>query len=319
MPLLLCGSVNGSVITAIGLSVVLACPAAAADPATAPRASSLPWSELSYGARKFFLSASTTVRIEQVAASMIVGVLRTPPDGVAVPVPNGDVLIVATTSNLPFGRREETTVWLDANSSAALQTAKLTTGGDPYVKTWRYTTAGFFMWRDSPRDATEARQGREVWTDNRTQTITTGASPPPGLAVTDPYALLVLIARARLDHSGEKATFAFISEDRLAVATVIAGGLSLRHVDYRETWPGGARRRQGEDLVRTVRVGAHMLGEATARQNVELGFLGMRGSLTVFCEADTGLPVELQGTAPSVGVLTVRLTQAALREPRRGS
>jgi hypothetical protein len=311
--------VNRSVIAAIGLSVALACPATAADPAAAPRASSLPWSELSYGARKFFLSASTTVRIERVAASAIVGVLRTPPDGIAVPVPSGDVLIISTTSRLPFGRREETTVWLDADSSAALQTAKLTTGGDPYAKTWRYTAAGFFMWRDSPRDATEARQEREAWTDNRSHSVSTGASPPPGLAVTDSYALLVLIARARLEHNGEKVTFAFIPEERLGVATVIAGGLSLRHVDYRETWPGGARRRQGDVLVRTVRVGAHMLGEATATQDVELGFLGMRGSLTVFCEADTGLPVELQGTAPSVGVLTVRLTQVALREPRRPS
>lgn len=303
------------------MSVALAYPALAAGaaaPAAAP-AASLPWSELTYGARKFFFSASSAVRVEQTAAAAVVADLRTPSEGAAVPVPEGDVLVITTTSKLPFGRHEETTVWLDARTGSALQTSKLATGGEPYGKTWRYTTNGFFMWRESPRSAGEMQQGRAAWTDRRTQTVTTETVPPPGLAVTDPYALLVLIARAHLDHNGAHESFALLPEDRYAVAVMTAGGLSMRHVDYREVWPGSSRRRQGDVRVRTVRVGAHMLGEAVASENVELGFLGMRGSLTVFCDADSGLPVELQGAAHGIGLLTVRLTQVTLREARRGS
>jgi hypothetical protein len=50
-----------------------------------------------------------------------------------------------------------------------------------------------------------------------------------------------------------------------------------------------------------------------ASEDVELGFLGMRGELMIFLEAGTGLPVALSGRVQHIGEVTVRLTRVVLK------
>ncbi len=245
-------------------------------------------------------------------AAELATLLRRPEKGRAVAVPAGGAVAVSLASELPFGRDERVTLWLDPASGAALGGEKTTLGGSAYHKLMRFTEGGLYTWRSSPRNAREAARGPEDWTARSRSLVEPALKPPKGAAVTDPYALLYLVSAARLDRKDSSLRLVLLSGDRYVEIALAAGGLSYLRQNFQESWPGGARRRDANVLVRTVRGTARAVGAAETTNDVDLGFLGMRGALTLFVEVGTGIPIAFSGHADYVGNLTVRLTRAAL-------
>ena len=290
-------------------------PAPTAAPPVPEPSPAIAWTELRYAAHKLFLSASTTIQTAWVPAAELATLLRRPEKGRAVAVPADGAVAVSLTSELPFGRDERVTLWLDPASGAALGGEKTTLGGSAYHKFMRFTEGGLYTWRSSPRNAREAARGPEDWTDRSRDLVEPAVQPPQGVAVTDPYALLFLVSAARLDRKDSSLRLVLLSGDRYVEIALAGGGLSYQRQSFQESWPGGARRRVGNVLVRTVRGTARAVGAAETTNDVDLGFLGMRGALTLFVEVGTGIPVAFSGRAEYIGNLTVRLTRAVLVAP----
>jgi hypothetical protein len=287
-------------------------PAPTAVAPVAEESPGVPWTELRYAAHKFFLSASTTIQTAWVPAPELATLLRRPDKGRAVAAPAAGAVAVSLASELPFGRDERVTLWLDPASGAALGGEKTTLGGSAYHKFMRFTEGGLYTWRSSPRNAREAAAGPQGWTNRSRYLVEPEVQPPQGAAVTDPYALLYLVSAARLDRKDSSLRLVLLSGDRYVEIALAAGGLSYLRQNFQESWPGGARRRDGNILVRTVRGTARAVGATETTNDVDLGFLGMRGALTLFVEVGTGIPVAFSGRAEYIGNLTVRLTRAVL-------
>jgi hypothetical protein len=290
-------------------------PAPAAGIADGPTFAAVPWSELSLSAHKFFLGASTTLRAERRPVAGLAALLRVPPEGVGVALPDHDVVVLTSDTDLPFGRDETVTLWLDPATGAAIQAEKLTRGHDPYRKVFRYTDLGVYTWRSAPANAHEAASGPRTWTRHGGSWERSPVPLPPNLPLTDSYALLYLASAARLDRPGVRCSLAILSEGRLVELTFTADGLVQERASFAETWPGGQRHRAGQVLARKVQVSARPAGAAPGGSQVDLGFLGMRGDLTILVEDGTGIPIELSGHAEHIGALTVRLERATLRNP----
>ncbi len=282
--------------------------------AQAAPAVGVPWVELRLSAHKFFLSAATSLRIEQVAASTLASRLRTPPDGSPAALTGPDAVVLTSETDLPFGRNETVTVWLDPATDAAIQAEKLAGSRNPYRKVFRYTEHGEYTWRSEPADSREASGDPSAWTRGSESFEQSPATSPPGLPITESYALLYLASAARLDQPDARLRLAILSDARLIELAFTPDGLVRKRVSFEEAWPGGARRRSGELLLRKVRVTARPLDTAGGGADVDLGFLGMRGDLTILVEAGTGIPVELSGHAEHIGALTVRLDRVTLRQ-----
>jgi hypothetical protein len=103
-----------------------------------------------------------------------------------------------------------------------------------------------------------------------------------------------------------------LADDGYVELAFASGGLSRVRVGFDESWPAGSRHRDGDVLVRSVRVTGHGLDATQPQDDVDLGFLGMRGALTIFVELGSGIPVAFSGRAEHVGTLTVRLDRAVL-------
>jgi hypothetical protein len=286
--------------------------AGAGEAAPAARLFAPAWTQLHFVASKLFVSASTTIVVERVPAATIAAGLRVPPQDQGIPLPSGEVAVLTTDSDLPFGRTERMTVWLDPVNGTAIQAFKETRGHHPYAKLFRYTTTGCFVWRSAPADEAEARQGVDAWSKRKTDTVSEAV--PPGVAITDPYALIYLVSSARLDRKGATLALFILTDSGVARVDFAAEGLAYVRRSFVESWPGGERSRQGNVLVRVVRGTARLLAGG-GHSGVELGFLGLRDGLTIFLEAGTGIPIELTGDAAHVGRLTVRLDRAVLRSP----
>jgi len=269
------------------------------------------WRELRYSARKFIFTASTSLTAERVPAGTVERLLPRPPKATAIPIPSGDAVAVTTATRLPFGRDETVTLWLDPATGAALGGEKTMLGGNPYHKLLRFTEGGLYTSRAAPASGREDHLGPDRWSDRRQYLTRPAVQPPEAAAVTDAYALLYLVSAARLDRKDSSLRLVMLTDEGYVELAFVTGGLSRVRVSFDESWPGGSRQ-VAETLVRSVRATGHALGTEQPRADVDLGFLGMRGALTLFVEVGSGIPVVFSGRAEHVGNLTVRLDRAVL-------
>lgn len=283
-------------------------------PTTPRRLTDLGWSELRLGAAKLVLSAVTTIRLEQVDQANASKALRTPPTDGAVAPGDGPVTLLTVTTEMPFGRAETTRVWLDGTTAAALQTERVSTGRKPSTKVLRYTDVGAYSWRRSPLTSAEVPLGVAGWTKLRERYAPTIPTPPIGAVVTDPYALLPLIAAARLERQGASCKVLTISDDHLIELSFVAGRLLGYQAKLDESWPGGSRRRERQLVARSIQVSARPFAARSMSGDVDLGFLGLRGTVEILIEHSTGLPLELKGRASSIGELTISVERVVWRE-----
>ena len=273
----------------------------------------VPWTELAYSARKFFLGAETVIRAGRLPAKTLAEVLPTSPMGRQVLPLGTEAVEVSVTSDLPFGRDEAVKVFIDPATGAAIGGEKTMLGRSAYHKYLRYTEGGLYTWRSSPANERESTLPPQSWTRRKGYLVAPSVTPSQGVSVSDSYALIYLVTAARLDRRGSDLRLVMLADDRYVEMNLAAGGLTYSRVSFEETWPGGSRIRRGDVLVRTVRATARALGATESSEDVELGFLGMRGALTMYLEVGTGLPVAFSGRVQHVGELAVRLDRALLK------
>ncbi len=239
------------------------------EPSPAPTAGvagQVAWRELHYSAHKFFLSATTTIHVERLGASELGKLLRRPPGGHGVALEGREAAAVSVESELPFGRDERVTLWLDPASGSALGAEKLVLGRNPYRKVLRFVPDGLYTWRSSPRDAREAGRAPGTWKEGKPYLVAPAVRPPSGTPVTDSYGLLYLVATARLDRKDGTLHLVMLADDGFIDLGFEAGGLSYRRASFDLAWPGGGVRRDGDVLVRTVRATAHALERTRPRR-----------------------------------------------------
>ncbi len=273
------------------------------------------WTELRFVARKLLIGASTTVSWREVEAPAATADLPPLPPDLGPPSGAGRLVAVTLSSDLPFGRDEKVTAWIDPATGAAVATEKLGTGSKPVRKVQRFGASGLAWWRWEPE---KGQQGLppDRWGHFGADTVRWTACPesPP---ITDSYALLWLLSAMPRDAEGRVAEIIVVTRGRLVRVEFATGGLRQIRANFELVAADGSRGRRHDPVtVREVRVGARAPGEGESAEDVDLGFLGMRGSLTAFLDVDTGIPVELRGRAGGIGNVTVRLDRAVLVSPR---
>jgi len=290
---------------------------AASPPENPPRTTTegVGWWEIELTARKFLLSAESSLRVEHVSSREAQEKLAEAPAPPA-PEPSGpEVDRVTVSSVLPFGRRERVVTWLDTLSGRALQTEKTRTGSKPYWKLQRYHGQTYTEWRAAPADRTEEGGDPRSWDDRRKEVISCAGRVPPGQVITDSYALLYRVAAAHLDQPGRDLVLTLCSHRHLVEVRFRPGRIETEKVSFEESWPGGHRQRRGRIQVRTVLGTARWLTKHAPGTEPETGLMGMRGPLEILIEKGTDLPVEVRGHAPGIGRLVVRLKRVIWRQP----
>lgn len=298
------------VAAAAALMLVLGSAAEAAALATT-ELREVSWRQLTFKARKLLMSATTTVSVDMEDRRTAETVLR-PPPGTPAPSLPPTLARITMTSELPLGRSEVATAWTDPASGASLQAEKLVSGSRQYWKLRRYTPRGLFAWRAEPSSKTEAGTPHTAWS-NREDTFEAWPQRiPPGVVVSDSYALLYLLSAARLDREGQQLRVLVFSDNRLLEVVFTSGATSLLQTSYRESWRGGSRERLGPVPVRTVTTQARALDGGAGDAPVNLDFMGITGELAVAVELGTGTPVQLEGRTDVVGRIRVKLQEAVL-------
>ena len=146
------------------------------------------------------------------------------------------------------------------SSGAVLQEHKVVSGRSPYEKLFRYTTEGYFLWRNSPVSDAERKLAPEQWGKRRQRLVRTTQAPPRGALVTDSYALIYLASAARMDRAGSRLVAYLQQDDRLVELTFTAGGLRQTTCDVKVAGPTD-KKTQSQVVARVVTLTGRVLGE----------------------------------------------------------
>jgi hypothetical protein len=136
------------------------------------------------------------------------------------------------------------------------------------------------------------------------------AYPPAtaGLVITDAYALLVLAQRFLA--SGESAADVVVNtEFNFYRVRMTPSDSPAIKVNYQEE---GASAITGTRPTRGVALQVSPLGEPAEKPDFSL--LGLSGDITVLFDQDSGLPLQLRGNAPRIGVAEINLKAVTPRD-----
>ncbi|MEM6794763.1 MAG: hypothetical protein AAF725_12360 [Acidobacteriota bacterium] len=262
-------------LTAIGS------PAAAEEQGLA--AERIPWSELSFRAKKLFVTADAEVHLSRLEE---------------------DQLLMFLSSEV-LGRTSETRLWLDASSARASREEKLKIKDKAELRAYAYAADHAVKERYHEREAEARSEPVETWTlkGSERQDYPGGESPTP---VTSPSAILYVLAASKLAKPGDTLDVTIFTDRRLVTARAeVTESASARPL--RLTTPDGAQLYEPADVLRIQLTGRDPAGAA-----VDLGLFGLEGDLEVLLDLENRLPLSIRGALPVIGKLSVRLIEAKL-------
>lgn len=286
-------------------------PVVAGTPASIGRfdAQRVGWKQLEFTAQKLFLSAIATLSADRRERDSIAAQIIPPGAGKPVAVPAMLTEIRYGASGM--GRSAETTLWFDMANGAAVQRMQLDAGERRRHRIYRYTDIGAWHQTRWPANNRERALPPEQWTD-RSEGLRGYPPTAAGLAITDPAALLWLIAASDLEKAGQAMELYTFSRRRVHRVSVEALGVTQAAVEFEMQDGRGAWQRRGKTPALRLRVRGEPLQPGEDSDD-EFELLGLQGDIELLLDPASRSPLALSGKAKIIGQVTFQLRKALMR------
>ena len=212
---------------------------------------------------------------------------------------------LAATSSV-VGNSEEVEVTLEPGSGQVITRSRLSRGKDQRLKTFDYGPD--FILRERRNHDKKSKKPPAEWPISSTHKIPY-PEPRQNLAVTDDYTLLLLADRLQASSSTSKQVVVHTEFNFYSVRMTVGNGIPVM-ADYQVT---GGEQVKGMRDTRAVVLLASPLGEQVDKPDFSL--LGLQGEIILFFDKDSGLLLQVRGTAPRIGETEVNLKTVTMREP----
>jgi len=274
------------------------------------------WSYLEYEVKSTSVDVTTEVRLEFSTKSEAEAAMIESDQGDPLPVPaSGCYKVTVNTiidSLLQSPVKSVDHLWFDPRDATALGRDSFRQGEDDFKKEYRFTRQGVFRFQQEPKDKKEASKGSDQWTKVIDRFYSYDADRMGCPNITDRL-LITYIASASemLDNNQPLSLCVFGKRQLFQVKLQPAGSQSLK-INYIEKNEQGEERRQGEVKAIQINLEAKPL-ESDLEQVEHFSFMGFLDKISFFIDPVRNLPVELKGEIPPVGVVTIKLKEAHLR------
>ena len=273
------------------------------------RAGSECWEQLSYAAGNRFASAASTLDYLRVDTGSADGRLEGPA-GHAFLRPRSREIALIRTRFEAMRSHGQLDTWFEPSSGAALQARRLGFGRDSRLKSWRFLAGS--VWRERRAPAEGGTPGSEPrdW-ELRSAGLVNYPVSTRGNPVITPIMLIAEAAALALQEAPGKTTRWVFTDTQLY--RVVLESRPDDTLEARFTLERGGERKEqsGERPVRRVDIRPHLQGDAPEEEAFTL--LELDGELAIFVDRQLGLPLRIQGTWMTVGVIPVDLSSARLR------
>ena len=129
----------------------------------------VPWSQLSFHAKNFWVEVSTDIQMKSLRTSDLAAVLLASPKGTPIRplTPQINEMTINTTIAPRFRSpvKIHNRIWFNPTNAAAIGRIRIRRGEDDFKKMYRFTDQGVFRHRIEPKNSSEARLEPGEWTD----------------------------------------------------------------------------------------------------------------------------------------------------------
>jgi hypothetical protein len=209
-------------------------------------------------------------------------------------------------SSSVVGNSEQVVLNVDPANGQAHTRSRLSRGKDQRLKTFDYQADHIVRERRNP--VADPNTPPEQWPVASRKEI----AYPPGASdnvVTDAYVLLLLADRLQAGPEESAKVIVHTDLNFYEVNMTRGNGIPVE-VDYQVT---GGEKVSGKRDTRAVALQISPLGELAEKPDFSL--LGLHGEIILFFDRDSGLPLQVRGTAPRIGPMEINLKAVTLREP----
>jgi hypothetical protein len=301
-----------------GLSILLGCnihsrPAHAQSPSRPPYdPGRVPWSDLTFAAKNFWVEVTTRVQLIQLPAAEAEALLLQSPRGVPVraAAPHVSQITIDTTIDPKF--RPPVTLysrmWFNPADASALGRITIRRGEDDYKRIYRFTGQGVFRHQLEPKDKQEALLTPENWTHENNNFYAFDPEKLDCFGVAEPSVLIYIPSAADISVLSNPLSMCVFGKRRLHRVRLQKQGTDPINVNFiQATQQRKVRREERIDSIK-IAVSAEPM-ESDPNEDEIFSFLGLQKDIAIYIDPATYFPMQVSGIIPTIGNVDLKLNE----------
>jgi hypothetical protein len=276
----------------------------------------VPWTELSFHAKNFWVEVSTDVQLISLPAAEVEALLLLSPKGTPLKPATTQVAQMTINTTIDPKFRSSVTIynriWFNSTDASAVGRIRMRRGEDDFKKIYRFTDRGVFRHQLEPKDKKEAALDPEKWTDIKDSFFPYELGLL-GCGVATERSLLIYILSASA-----------ISEMNKTLSLCVFGKRQLHRVRLQQegTYPISVSliaKSQTKEIRTAEKVNAIKIAISAEPMKSDLNevenfsFLGLHNDIAIYLDPSRFLPLRVTGIIPTLGEVELNLREARLK------
>ena len=279
-------------------------------------ANRVPWTELSFSAKNFWVAVSSDIQLNPLSASELDAVLLKSPKGNPVEPQTAQAARMTIQTRIEPKFRApinmSNRIWFNPRDGSALGRVRLRRGEDDFKKIYRFTDQGVFRHSMEPKHKTEASLKPEKWTKVKNRFYPFDLSQTACTSVSERSLLIFILSAFHLYDNREPLSLCVFGKRQLHQVVLQAHGTQPIKVDYVEKQRH--KQIQKVETINALKIQITATPVNSSSNEVEnFSFLGFHEDIFVYLNPTSRLPIQVRGIIPSIGEATLKLRQVTVK------
>jgi len=275
------------------------------------------WTDLSYGAKSFAVNVRTDINLASYSSKEFESLWLSHPKCLPLPTACREVYRIEVNTSIdhifspPVELLEQ--VWFEPVQATALHRTKLRRGKDEIARIYWFTEKGVHRLRKKPGSNKEASLPPGRWTDVRS-TFYGFDLPQLGCPqVSEPSLLIYVLSTFFSSKNNNPLSLCVFGKQQVHQVRLGVDEPHTVTVDYAEKRGDNEIRRRGRLEVLRITMEARP-AKSDQKDPENFSFLGFHNNISIDLDPESRIPVQVSGTIPLVGKVTLKLREAKLRK-----
>ena len=276
------------------------------------------WSDLSLGAKGTLVDLAMDIRLASFPKTGFQAIWRTYPQSIQLPSVGQEVYNLEVSRIIDYIFSRPVRLWnqvlFDPKQASSLYRVRLRRGQDDIERAYWFSGEGVYRLRRRPKTKGEASLDPAKWTDVDTSYYPYDLTRRECSQIVDPLLIIYLVSAAPLNQEGDVLTMCVFGKQQLHKVRLASQRLENLEVDYSLNSGGGKVHKKGKmDGLRITVESEPMISDKKNAENFSL--LGMHEDITIHIDPQLRIPLQVSGKIPTVGLVTLKLSEVKMKEP----
>jgi hypothetical protein len=277
------------------------------------------WSDLSFRASKAVVDVEVDIRLASFSTPEFESIWRTYPQPIPLPTMCQGVYNLEVNRIIDYIFSRPVRLWnqvlFDPQKANSFYRVRLRRGKDDIERAYWFSKEGVHRLRRMPNVKAEASLDPAKWTDVSTSFYPYDLARLECPQVVDPMLLIYLLSAAPIDKEGKVFSLCVFGKQQLHRVILRYQRLENLEVDYSLKSGEGKVRKKGKvDGLKVTIESVPLVSDKKDAEN--FSFLGMHEDIAIHLDSELRIPLQVNGKIPTVGLVTLKLSEATLRKPQ---